>query len=214
MVLSDGDIRVLLDKGTLGIEPFSDELLQPASVDFTLSDTFSVIDMRRGGLIRPEHEVPYKLIKASKYVLYPGEFVLASTREYFRLPDDLTAFVEGRSSWGRLGLFVQNAGWVDPGFEGNITLELFNASHVAIELHAGLRLGQLVFARMPHAAIHPYRGKYQGQKEATGSMAYLDAKEDALDLAVANEAYQEYLDSGRVSHPVEELWKEVDASKS
>ena len=67
--------------------------------------------------------------------------------EYLRLPDTLTAFVEGRSSPGRLGLFIQNAGWVDPGFEGEITLELYNANRCAIALRAGRRVGQLVFAR-------------------------------------------------------------------
>uniref|UniRef100_UPI0025809902 dCTP deaminase n=1 Tax=Parabacteroides sp. TaxID=1869337 RepID=UPI0025809902 len=94
--------------------------------------------------------------------------------EYISLPDNLTAFVEGRSSLGRMGLFIQNAGWVDPGFAGEITLELFNANRCAIELQAGRRIGQLVFAQMDQAALHPYRGKYQGQRGATGSMVYLD----------------------------------------
>ena len=82
--------------------------------------------------------------------------------------------VEGRSSLGRLGLFIQNAGWVDPGFHGEITLELFNANRCAIKLQAGRRIGQLVFARMDRAAQDPYRGKYQGQSGATGSRVFLD----------------------------------------
>ena len=82
--------------------------------------------------------------------------------------------VEGRSSLGRLGLFIQNAGWVDPGFHGEITLELFNANRCAIKLQAGRRIGQLVFARMDRAARNPYRGKYQGQRGATGSRVFLD----------------------------------------
>ena len=100
--------------------------------------------------------------------------MLATTMEYIRLPDDLTAFVEGRSSLGRMGLFIQNAGWVDPGFAGEITLELFNANRCAIELSSGRRVGQLVFARMDRNAEHPYRGKYQGQRGATGSKVFLD----------------------------------------
>ena len=96
--------------------------------------------------------------------------------EYFRLPDHMTAFVEGRSSIGRLGLFIQNAGWVDPGFEGEITLELFNASRCAIELCAGRRIGQLVFAQLDKNAENPYRGKYQGQRGATGSRVFLDTE--------------------------------------
>ena len=81
--------------------------------------------------------------------------------------------VEGRSSLGRLGLFIQNAGWVDPGFHGEITLELFNANRCAIRLQAGRRIGQLVFARMDRAARNPYRAKYQGQRGATGSRVFL-----------------------------------------
>lgn len=106
--------------------------------------------------------------------MLPGEFVLATTMEYFELPDNLTAFVEGRSSLGRMGLFIQNAGWVDPGFKGEITLELFNANRCAIELKAGRRVGQLVFAQLDDNARNPYRGKYQGQKGATGSKVFLD----------------------------------------
>ena len=99
---------------------------------------------------------------------------MATTKEYISLPDNLTAFVEGRSSLGRMGLFIQNAGWVDPGFSGEITLELFNANRCAIELQAGRRIGQLVFAQMDQAASSPYHGKYQGQRGATGSKVYLD----------------------------------------
>ncbi len=86
----------------------------------------------------------------------------------------MTAFVEGRSSIGRLGLFIQNASLVPPGFEGEITLELFNASRCAIELQTGQRIGQLVFARLDNNAQNPYRGKYQGQRGATGSRVFLD----------------------------------------
>lgn len=73
-----------------------------------------------------------------------------------------------------MGLFIQNAGWVDPGFKGEITLELYNANRCAIELNSGRRIGQLVFAQMAHAASNPDHGKYQGQKGATGSKVFLD----------------------------------------
>ena len=115
------------------------------------------------------NKIQYKTIQTDTYLLLPGQFVLATTMEYFVLPDNLTAFVEGRSSLGRMGLFIQNAGWVDPGFHGEITLELFNANRCAIELKSGRRVGQLVFAEMDDTALHPYRGKYQGQTGATGS---------------------------------------------
>ena len=121
-----------------------------------------------------DQKIGYKTIETDTYLLLPGQFVLATTMEYVTLPDNLTAFVEGRSSLGRMGLFIQNAGWVDPGFRGEITLELFNANRCAIELRAGRRVGQLVFAEMDAPAEHPYDGKYQGQTGATGSRVFLD----------------------------------------
>ena len=86
----------------------------------------------------------------------------------------LTPLVEGRSSFGRIGLFIQNAEWVNSGFKGEITLELYNANRCAIELKAGRRIGQLVFAKMDQPAWNPYNGKYQEQKGATGSKVFLD----------------------------------------
>ena len=128
------------------------------------------------GIINLENEIVYKTITTDKYILMPGQFVLASTMEYFSLPNNITAFVEGRSSLGRMGLFIQNAGWVDPGFEGEITLELFNANRCAIELQTGRRVGQLVFAKMDSNAEKPYSGKYQFQRGATGSKVFLDSE--------------------------------------
>lgn len=174
MILSDGTIRRMLQEGTLGISPITEEQIQPASVDVRLGNTFSVVEDTSTGIITLENEIKYKTIETDTYLLLPGQFVLATTREYFSLPDNLTAFVEGRSSLGRMGLFIQNAGWVDPGFKGEITLELFNANRCAIELKAGRRVGQLVFAEMDAAAQKPYNGKYQGQRGATGSRVYRD----------------------------------------
>jgi dCTP deaminase len=174
MVLSDGEIIGLLEEGSLCIEPLEQEQIQPASVDIRLGNTFCVLEDTPGGIIRLSDDVKYKMITTDKYLLLPGQFVLATTVEYFKMPDNLTAFVEGRSSLGRLGLFIQNAGWVDPGFQGEITLELFNANRCAIELESGHRIGQLVFARMEKNALHPYEGKYQRQRGATGSRVFMD----------------------------------------
>lgn len=174
MILSDKTIIKMLEEGTLKISPLEHDQIQPASVDVRLGDTFSIVEDSSTGIITMEHEIKYKTIKTDTYVLLPGQFVLATTKEYFALPDDLTAFVEGRSSLGRMGLFIQNAGWVDPGFEGEITLELYNANRCAIELKAGRRVGQLVFAKMDDTARNPYRGKYQGQTGATGSRVFMD----------------------------------------
>lgn len=174
MILSDKTILKMLETQVLSISPLNPEQIQPASVDIRLGDTFSVVEDTSAGIITLDNQTPYKTIQSDTYLLLPGQFVLATTMETFDLPDNLTAFVEGRSSLGRLGLFVQNAGWVDPGFKGEITLELFNANRCAIELKTGRRIGQLVFAELDGNALHPYNGKYKGQKGATGSRIFLD----------------------------------------
>ena len=174
MILSDQAILTQLENRSLSISPLEKGQIQPASVDIRLGNTFSVIEDSPSGVITMDQEITYKTIRSDTYVLLPGQFILATTMEYFVLPNDLTAFVEGRSSLGRMGLFIQNAGWVDPGFQGEITLELFNANRCAIKLQTGRRVGQLVFARMDSEALRPYRGKYQGQRGATGSRVHLD----------------------------------------
>ena len=174
MILSDITLTEMLKTGELKMSPLTEAQIQPASIDIRLGDTFSIVEDSSSGIITLDSEISYKTIKTDTYLLLPGQFVLATTMEYIELPDDLTAFVEGRSSLGRMGLFIQNAGWVDPGFKGEITLELFNANRCAIELRAGRRVGQLVFAKMDTEAKNPYRGKYQGQTGATGSRVFMD----------------------------------------
>lgn len=174
MILSDKTIQRMLAEGSLRISPLTEGQIQPASVDIRLGRSFTVVEDSSTGIITMENEIRYKTLETDTYLLLPNQFVLATTMEYVALPDDLTAFVEGRSSLGRMGLFIQNAGWVDPGFEGEITLELYNANRFAIELKAGRRVGQLVFAKMDDVAANPYRGKYQGQTGATGSRVYMD----------------------------------------
>ena len=174
MILSDKTILRMLENGTLTISPLEKEQVQPASVDIRLGNTFSIVEDSSTGIITLDKEISYKTISTDTYILLPNQFILATTMEYFELPDNLTAFVEGRSSLGRMGLFIQNAGWVDPGFKGEITLELFNANRCAIELKAGRRVGQLVFAQLDDVALNPYNGKYQCQRGATGSKVFLD----------------------------------------
>lgn len=174
MILSDKTILKMIEEGTLKISPIEKGQVQPASVDIRLGNTFSIVEDSPSGIITLENEIKYKTITTDTYILLPNQFVLATTMEYFDLPNDLTAFVEGRSSLGRMGLFIQNAGWVDPGFKGEITLELYNANRCAIELKAGRRVGQLVFAKMDSEALNPYNGKYQGQTGATGSRVFMD----------------------------------------
>ncbi len=174
MILSDKTLMKMLEENELVVEPIEKEQIQPASIDIRLGNTFSIVEDTSTGIINLENEIKYKTITSDTYILLPNQFVLATTMEYFDLPDDLTAFVEGRSSLGRMRLFIQNAGWVDPGFKGEITLELYNANRCAIELKAGRRVGQLVFAKMDDKAINPYNGKYQGQRGATGSRVFMD----------------------------------------
>ncbi len=174
MILSDKTILEMVNKETLVIRPLESSQVQPASVDIRLGSTFCVIEDSPTGIITLDRAANCRTIRTDTYVLLPGQFVLATTMEYFELPDNLTAFVEGRSSLGRMGLFIQNAGWVDPGFRGEITLELYNANRCAIELKAGRRVGQLVFAKMDAPAQNPYRGKYQGQTGATASKVFMD----------------------------------------
>ena len=174
MILSDKTIIKMIENKELVVDPITDEQIQPASVDIRLGNKFSIVEDSSLGIITLDLEAGYKTMTSDSFLLLPGQFVLATTMEYFEFPDNLTAFVEGRSSLGRMGLFVQNAGWVDPGFKGEITLELYNANRCAIELKSGRRIGQLVFAQMDDHALNPYNGKYQNQRGATGSRVYQD----------------------------------------
>lgn len=188
MILSDGDIKKRLAEGDLAIEPLSDPDLQiqPASVDLRLDDEFVVYRLSHMPVIDPRdpetvsrytHRV--KIADGEAFTLHPGEFVLGSTHEWVRIPDDLVARVEGRSSIGRLAVVVHaTAGFIDPGFEGRITLELSNLGRVAVKLYPGMRISQIVLHEMKNAAERPYgasRGsKYQGQDRPETSRIGVD----------------------------------------
>ncbi|MDF2644912.1 MAG: Deoxycytidine triphosphate deaminase [Paenibacillus sp.] len=174
MILSDYTIGQLIRKNELLIEPLTEEQIQPASVDLRLGTHYLKTNEFVNSVMTLEVEMAYEAFESEEVVIPPQSFLLATTLETIRLPDDLTAFVEGRSSIGRIGLFIQNAGWVDPGFEGQITLELFNANRLPIKLSAGRRICQLVFARMDRKTENAYQGKYQGQRNAVGSRIHLD----------------------------------------
>ncbi|RNA69960.1 dCTP deaminase [Alteribacter keqinensis] len=174
MILSDSGIKQYMQQGLLSITPITEEQIQPASVDLTLGTSFRKMNEHQVELIslnRPVQEVSFE---TERVIMPPQSFLLAATEQSIELPDCLSAFVEGRSSIGRMGLFIQNAGWVDPGFKGEITLELFNANKVPIELTSGRRICQLVFAEMDRPSEKPYKGKYQHQTGAVGSMIYKD----------------------------------------
>lgn len=161
-----------------------DEQFQPSSIDLTLDYKFTsynhkslpYIDTKDKYLRLDEHVVETVLkYKYEPFIIHPDDFVLAQTRECVGLPDDLVGVVEGRSSFGRLGLLVHaTAGYVDPGFEGNITLEMKNINNVPLALYPEQRICQLVVHRMDEGCEYPYgceslRSKYQFQSVPTVS---------------------------------------------
>lgn len=166
----------MIKSGELGITPLTEESIQPASIDCRLGNHFLVVEDRQMQTIDLNTQIIYREIEDDSITIPPHSFLLATTLESVKLPDNLTAFVEGRSSIGRIGLFIQNAGWVDPGFVGQITLELYNANSLPIRLEAGRRICQLVFCKMDQVASVPYRGKYQNQTKATGSQVFKDSE--------------------------------------
>ena len=179
MVLSDVTIRRLLEEGRIEIDPFDDGLVQPSSVDVRVDRYFRVFHNSRYPFIdvREPQEDLTELVEADSepFILHPGEFVLGSTLERIRLPDDLVARLEGKSSLGRLGLLIHStAGFIDPGWDGHVTLELSNVANLPITIYPGMKIGQLSFVQLSEPAESPYGSgglgsKYQGQKGPTPS---------------------------------------------
>jgi dCTP deaminase len=179
-VLSDGTIARLVEEGRIRIDPWEPGLVQPASVDLRLGDTFRVFHNHRVTSI-DLREPPANLTEEVRveegdaFVIHPGEFCLGRTLEWVELPDDVVARIEGKSSLGRLGLIVHaTAGFCDPGWKGTLTLELNNLTRVPIKLYPGLLIAQLSFMGLDKAAERPYGSAelgshYQGQVAATES---------------------------------------------
>ncbi|MCD1160126.1 dCTP deaminase [Peribacillus frigoritolerans] len=184
MILSNKTILKKIKEQELIIEPLKQSQLQPASIDLRIGNHFLTIDEYSTPLISLDKPAAYKEIYKDHIIIPPQAFIIGTTIEVIKLPNNMSAFVEGRSSIGRLGLFIQNAGWVDPGFEGHITLELYNANRVPIELKAGRRICQLVLAALDQETT-PYIGKYYGQNKANESQVYLD--EESEDLSFKRE---------------------------
>ncbi len=174
MFLSDRDIRDEIKKGNIKIKPFKGENIQSSSIDLRLGNDFLVLDYHRGeGVIKFDEEPIYQK-REGRIILPAKEFVLGTTLEYITLAPHIISSVQGRSSIGRRGLFIQNAGWVDAGFEGQITLELFNPNALPIELNPDMRICQLFFGYTKTPSDNPYSGKYKGQRGTTGSRSYED----------------------------------------
>jgi len=177
MILSDTDILARLRDGDLVVDPLDDvdTQVQPASVDLRLGSEF--LEFRRTNIpcIHPndarevdEYVEETHVPEGDDFILHPGDFVLGTTKERVEIPPDLLATVQGRSSLGRLAVVIHaTAGIVDPGYDGQITLELSNLGAAPVALSPGMRVSQLIFTELKTPAERPYgteRGsKYQNQ---------------------------------------------------
>ena len=180
MILSDKSIREQIAAGRIEIEPFDDSCVQPSSVDLHVDNAFRVFHNARHPYIDVKQRMDdlTELVEADQerpFILHPGEFVLGSTLERVRIPDDLVARLEGKSSLGRLGLLIHStAGYVDPGWDGYLTLELSNVAKLPITIYPGMKIGQISFFQLSTPADTPYGAdgagsKYQGQRGPTAS---------------------------------------------
>ena len=180
MILSDRTIREEIEAGRIEIDPFDPACLQPSSVDLHVDTVFRVFHNARYPYIdvrKPMEDLTevVQVKDGEAFILHPGEFVLGATKERIRLPEDLVARLEGKSSLGRLGLLIHStAGYVDPGWDGYLTLELSNVANLPITIYPGMRIGQISFFRLTTAAETPYGSeragsKYQGQRGPTPS---------------------------------------------
>jgi dCTP deaminase len=186
-VLSDHHIAEKIAAGQIIIKPFDPTDLQPSSIDIHLDRSFRVFHNNRYPFIdvriaQPDLTELLVVNEDEPFILHPDEFVLGQTREWVELPNDLVAILEGKSSLGRLGLLIHStAGYVDPGWKGNLTLELSNVSKLPIALYYNMRIGQISFLEMSSPVDRPYGSvglgsKYQGQAEPTASKLYRDFK--------------------------------------
>ena len=180
MVLSDASIFRALVEGRIEIDPYDEALLQPSSVDVRVDRFFRVFRNNRYPYIdvKVEQEELTELVEVEgdhPFILHPGEFVLGSTLERIRLSDDLVARLDGKSSLGRLGLLIHStAGFIDPGWDGHVTLELSNVANLPITIYPEMKIGQISFMQMTEPATTPYGAaaigsKYKGQKGPTAS---------------------------------------------
>jgi dCTP deaminase len=188
MIFSDRTIKEAVTAGRIVIDPYDEGMVQPSSIDLRCADSFRVFENHRYSVIDPKSDQPQltKGVTASveePFILHPGEFVLGSTLEVVGLADDIVARLEGKSSLGRIGLLIHStAGFIDPGFRGQVTLELSNVANLPIAIYPGMKIGQVSFYQLSTPAEHPYGSagagsKYQGQTGPTPSRVHHDFKE-------------------------------------
>ena len=191
MILSDRTIREEIAAGRIVIDPFDPACVQPSSVDLHVDSQFRVFANSRYPFIDVKQEMPdlTELVEVKPdepFILHPGEFVLGSTLERVSVPNDLVARLEGKSSLGRLGLLIHStAGYVDPGWDGYLTLELSNVANLPITLYPGMKIGQISFFRLTTEAETPYGSagnKYQGQRGPTPSRFFRDFDDESVEV--------------------------------
>jgi dCTP deaminase len=180
MLISDKDIQNFIETADIVIDPYQPRLIQASSIDVRLDRQFRIFENHKYSYIDPaqEQEGLTKLVTVEgddTFILHPGEFILGSTLEKVTLSSSVAARLEGKSSLGRLGIMTHStAGFIDPGFSGNITLELSNVSRLPIKLYPGMRIGQLCFFLLSSPSNIPYgsaasSSHYQGQTGPTVS---------------------------------------------
>ncbi len=185
MIFSDRTIKEAVSAGRIVIDPYDEAMVQPSSIDLRCAAEFRVFVNHRYPLIDPKTDQPYLTATVSgapeePFILHPGEFVLGSTKEVVGLADDIVARLEGKSSLGRIGLLIHStAGFIDPGFKGQLTLELSNVANLPIAIYPGMKIGQVSFYELSTPAEHPYGSagagsKYQGQTGPTASRVHRD----------------------------------------
>ncbi len=184
VILSDRDIKIYIEKGEIFISDMVPEQIGSCSIDLRLGKTFRVFKHAEVTHIDPKDSITEELMDFVEkkhneaFIIHPGEFVLGATIEHVRISRNLVARLDGRSSWGRLGIIIHStAGSVQPGYAGQLTLEIANISKIPVKLWPGARICQLTFEKLSSPCEKAYgeRGsKYMNQKGPEGSKISLD----------------------------------------
>ena len=176
MILCDKDIKKRVNDKSIVLEPFNEESVSSSSIDLRLGNEFRVFKRTSKTHIDPFNKTSYEeytelhnIKDKEPFILHPGEFVLASTYEKIKMPNDLAASLDGRSSLGRLGIIIQTAAMVDAGFKGHLTLEIANIGEMPVSIYPKMRICRITFHELTGHCDKPYNGKYLNQEAADGS---------------------------------------------
>ena len=182
MILPDHEIRKLLSSGNVVVEPLEPEQVQAACIDLRLGDEFRVFKSTSEAFIDSRNPKEYTQAVASDgkpFIIHPKEFILGITKESIKIPDDLAAYLDGRSSLGRLGITAHiTSGWIDPGFHGKLVLEISNLGKMPVTLYPGMRICKLLLFKLSSPCEVPYdkrkSAKYRDQETVSESRIHSD----------------------------------------